>query len=821
MTSPQGEQLARFPVASAPGSRFPRRSSPERLTVLNRVGPFLVLAVLGLLFFADLVAHPSQVLYSDHSDLLAQYLPAKHFLVHSWRETGEMPLWNPYSYGGMPFVHDPQLAAFYPPHYLLYLLPESLIGAGMSWLIFIHVLVAGWGMYAYSRSQGLGVVGGLVSAIGFMFAGKWMLHLLGAGHYTTIGLAWLPLVLLCLDQAIRRGSVLWGTWAGGLFALVILGTQPQWSFYAGVFIALWTLGTALENAGYFGTAPAQRPRRTVAALASWLGWGAWTAALALALSAVQLLPTLEAAAESSRAAGVATEDTLASGMRALLFFVGPALAKSPPNLMWEDRGGFGLLWVAVAILAPLLRRGRVRFQAGVCLVLILFAVGGSALLQGLPGFRLFRQPTRMLLIATFPVAMLAGTTIQALITDGATEPGLARRCRRMVWRIVVAVAILCGGFALRLTLENKEARWHVYWLTLTLTVPALLWLLRLPSSIRRSVLALVWVGVLIIDLWALTWPLVAIRPETDIYAPSRSVEWIRNKGPIDRVLDRDDGLASSGTPLGAGAPLALLHQIGPVRGYNPLDHRRFKEYLQWIGHTEQPLRPFESPLAFPIIGSFPIKNKPLVDLLGIRYLLQPSDMPLEQPGWRVVCIDPRPVAYDAIAGGRRDLSSYTLYENPDVLPRAFVVGRAVPLPDPPELLTALETTDFRREVLLEDPSTEPGSDSKAREYEVANLRVYQPNRVVVDVDGVAEGWLVLTDPWFPGWSCTVDGEPTEIHRANSLFRAVKVPAGRHEAIFRFYPESYRLGRLISAVGMVLVLFVTIMAVVRSLMWLWH
>jgi hypothetical protein len=773
------------------------------------------LAGLVLLFFADLVAHPNQVLYSGHSDLLAQYLPAKHFLVSSWHKTGEIPLWNPYSYGGMPFIHDPQLGAFYPPHFLLYLLPDALIGAGMSWLIASHVLIAGWGMYIYARSQGLGMVGGLVSAIGFMFAGKWMLHLLGAGHYTTIGLAWLPLVLLCQDRAIGRGSLLWATSAGGLFALVILGTQPQWSFYAGVFIALWTLGTALEKAGIFATMPAVLERRTLAALASWLGLGAWVAFLAVALSAVQLLPTLEAAAESSRAAGVDSENHLAGGMRAMLFFVGPALTESPPNLVWEDRGGFGLLWVAAAILAPLLRRGRVRFQAGVCLALILFAVGGSAVVQGLPGFRLFRQPTRMLLIASFPVALLAGTTVHTLIADVAITPDLTRRCRRILLRLVVAIAILSGGFALRLVLQNKDVRWHVYWLTLAITVPAALWLLHSPCRAPRFVLASSWIALFIVDLWALTWPLVAVRPETEIYAPADCVEFlIRNKGPFDRVLDRDDGAA--GSPLGAGAPLALLLQIEPVRGYNPLDHRLYKDYLRMIADDEKPLVPFESPFAFPIIGNFPIKNKPLLDLLGVRYLVQPSDMPLEDTDWRPVCIDSRSVAYDVIAGGRREFSPYTIYENPDVLPRAFVVGQALPSPDPAELLAALKATDIRREVLLVDYDAEHVSDSTASEYRSANIREHLPNRVVVEVDGTAPGWLVLTDPWFPGWSCTVDGESTRLYRADSLFRAVKVPAGRHEVMFQFLPESYFWGKVISELALVVVFLVASLSVTRSI-----
>src|SRR5260370_33706205 len=113
--------------------------------VLSRGSPPLLLALLGLVFFLPLVLHPTQVLYSDHSDLLAEHVPAKRFLVRSWQETGELPLWCPHSFAGSPFVHDPQVAVFYPPHWPLLLLPEDYVGAGLSWLIVLHVGIGGRG----------------------------------------------------------------------------------------------------------------------------------------------------------------------------------------------------------------------------------------------------------------------------------------------------------------------------------------------------------------------------------------------------------------------------------------------------------------------------------------------------------------------------------------------------------------------------------------------------------------------------------------------------------------------------------------------------
>src|SRR5262249_30390354 len=144
-------------------------------------------------------------------------------------------------------------------------------------------------------------------------------------------------------------------------------------------------------------------------------------------------------------------------------------------------------------------------------------------------------------------------------------------------------------------------------------------------------------------------------------------------------------------------------------------------------------------------------------------------------------------------GGMIPLPPYTVYENTRVMPRAFVVPRAAPMP-PGRVREALLATDFRTTVLVRgaDPATLAGGP--AGDFRAARVMAYRPNRVAVEVDGDAPGWLVLTDMWYPGWSCTVDGESRAVFAGNYLFRAVAVPAGRHEVVFHFLPASYRLGR---------------------------
>jgi hypothetical protein len=390
--------------------------------------PPLLLAALWLAFFAPLALHPGQVLYSDHSDFLAETLPGKHFLVCEWRATGEVPLWNPYVYAGNPFLHDVKAAVFYPPHLPLYLLPDAAVGPALSWIVALHVLIAGLCMYAYARRRGLGAAGALTAAIGYMFAGKWLLHLLAGGHAFLAPLAWLPLALLLLEAAVRRHSPVRALWAGAAFALVVLGAHPQATFYAGVFTAVWSLGPALADAGFLGGAGPRSPRRTAAALARWAAFGVLTAGAAAALSAAVLLPAVEAAREATRGLGVPADEGAAGALLAALRLVGPSI----DGPQWEGRGGVGVLWLAVATAAPVLGRGRVRFDALVGMLLLVFALGGGAVLQAVPGFGLFQLHHRMLLAAAVPLSLLAGFTVQTLFTPPGPSPEGLRRARRVL-----------------------------------------------------------------------------------------------------------------------------------------------------------------------------------------------------------------------------------------------------------------------------------------------------------------------------------------------------------------------------------------------------
>ncbi len=807
-----------------------RRTSPELRDpsvyhLMHRgLGPLLLIAALGLLFFAKLAIHPSWVLYTDYSDLFAYQIPQMRYLVSSWEQTGERPLWCPYSFAGTPFVHNLTVGAFYPPHLVLYFLREAVVGPALSWLVVAHVIIAGWTMFLYARSQGLNQTCATVTGLGYMFSGKGLLHILGAGHYSALGLAWLPLVLLLLERSVGRGGLRFATWAGAALALVVLGSNPQFTFYAGLLTAVWTLPLALERAGSLDPG-ARSWRKTAMGLGQWLVAVGWCCLVALALAAIQLLPTLEAAGQTSRGAMGMRADILKELVFNLFGLVGPAPA-SLPITGWENRTGLTVLWIATALLAPSLARGRarLRLQAVICVGLVVFGLGGAFALQSLPGFRLFRHPMRMLLVAALPVALLAGIATQAMFDRLRSEPGL----RRMMARCLVLILLI--GLASTAMLRSivgppLGVPLFIYWGSLLATFPSACWLLwsagsgddRWPKWTDRK-FELAWSALLVADLWAMVWPLVDARPEAPIYTPPSCVRFlIERVTDHDRILDREVPEHGERNPLGFALP--LVNRLDQLRGYNPIDIHRYKEYIQFISDRDEPVKPANG------IINFPIVNKSLLDLLAVRYLVQPSDLPAmagepldiaQDSRWQRINVDPAPETRQFVAGGRQQLPPFTVYENREAFPRAFMVPRAEPLPERSRVLAALKQADLRQVVFLEDFAPPGGSSATSGRSGRAIISSYEPNHVVVLVDSDSPGYLVLADPWYPGWTCTVDDEPTRLYRANYAFRATAVPAGKHQVRFDFDPISYRRGRVISAASLAALATLGVVAILRRL-----
>jgi hypothetical protein len=157
--------------------------------------------------------------------------------------------------------------------------------------------------------------------------------------------------------------------------------------------------------------------------------------------------------------------------------------------------------------------------------------------------------------------------------------------------------------------------------------------------------------------------------------------------------------------------------------------------------------------------------------------------------------------YPLVAGQYRLIHSgdVKIYENLDVLPRAFLVNEWNYAVDEGASL-----------FVMKDPGFDPGTEAvligtgKDRKYPgepgQALIREYRPGHISIDVSSENESLLIVTDSLYPGWMVTIDGEADEILQTDILFRGIKVPAGSHEVILEYKPASFQMGALLTVAG---------------------
>jgi hypothetical protein len=151
-------------------------------------------------------------------------------------------------------------------------------------------------------------------------------------------------------------------------------------------------------------------------------------------------------------------------------------------------------------------------------------------------------------------------------------------------------------------------------------------------------------------------------------------------------------------------------------------------------------------------------------------------------------------------------SDVKIYENLDVLPRAFLVHDWWQVPDRKAagLMMLSPDFDFRTTAVVvaaELPEAEHDINDLT-ESRVQTMQ-YTPERIVLKTYGAQDGLLILTDANYPGWRAYIDGQPVAIYEADGLFRGVYLSAGHHEVVFALESESYAVGKAVTIVALIM------------------
>lgn len=669
-----------------------------------------------------------------------------------WR--GEVPLWNPYNNGGLPFLADTQSAVFYPPR----LLTVALSGLAGAWTYHAlelemagHVLLGSLLMYALVRrltvGQGGSVLGGMVAALTWAYGG----FLTG---YPPLQLAlleaaiWGPLLLLGIHEATARQAVRW-PWlmlSGLALGLSVMAGHPQTAWFLGcLYLALL----------------AYRVYRRRWRWPVFVGSAALVGALGAALAAVQLLPALEYLQHTTRV-------DFSFEAKANGFPLYDVIQVLFPRVLsvWSPLY-VGIAGLALAGVALWQRAREAALWGGAALVALGLSFGGNAALYGLlynvlPGLRLFRGQERAALVFALALSVLAGLGAAQLVSGDFARADHRQTLKRALAGLLAVVGLVTGAVFVLWLGPTREAYTDVLGpvafsaLLAGLALLTLPWLAERPADPWRQGLL---VALVAFDLFTVaqgsgnTEP---IPPGERLARPALVEVALADEAVPPQRVDGQRGLLAN---------YGSLWQVPDIRGISPLWLRGPHAIIQ---------EDLPAPRAW--------------ELFAVRYVF--SD-------WEELPVPAEVVAEDADPYG-----PVKLHRLEDPRPFAWLMDDVALVENDEQAYALLADPAFdpRRQIIL--PASETATLPEALSAEGrAVVMGFAPEAITIELaDNPSPAILSIALPHYPGWQAEVDGEAAPLLRAYGALSAVVVPAGAAQVTLTYRPLTFVVGAVVSLVG---------------------
>jgi hypothetical protein len=775
--------------------------------------PLLLFLFLPLLSFPELFLR-TNTLY--RADLTWIHYPLRCLAAEQWK-SGLPPLWNPYVLSGTPLLAEAEIGVLQPLN-VLFLLPIPPYRA-LTLFVTLNLTLAATFTYILARSLGIGRAGATLSGLSFGFGGFLMAQITNLNVMT--GGVWLPLVFAAFVWALRSRRVAVALLGGVPLALNIFAGHPQMWLHSILFL----IGYAAYETGRIILRSSQSSSRAREVATIWSLLGLMLGS-GLLLAAPQVLPTWELQRLSVRSAGTEAGQAVFSippVQWSTLVFPSAFGNNVSPSYQGMGQTNFEETHVYIGILPLLLvpfswragRRTEVPFFWLAALGGALLAMGTYIplydLLKNLPGFNLFRAPARWSVIVTLSLAMLAAYGFDSILS----RP-LGRRWRfglLGLW-VVVTATLLAAWYLKAPVLQWTETLSHHDHVIYTLRLLLRRGLFEVSDGYKKLIILgpLAW--------WVL--PSVALVSRLGI-GVALLVAYSARRLPRRAFVVAVIGLVAADVALAGGSAVNRQRDadhweqisggaryisqtvqggterffayasskenkvVAGLKHYCPSVHHLFASG----GHASLRLGRYDTfrKQAHPLI---------MLSLTGTRFVLNEGRL---TPDAESVL----PLVYQD--------DEWYVYEHPSALPHAFVMRQAIAVSSDEHALSYLREGDFDPLVLLvlqtDEPlpslspemPTGPGGSATVDEIVITS---YTPSSVEIQADLADDGYLVLLDSYYPGWTAYADGQPTPIMRAYYFARAIYLEGGRHTVKFVYRPISFYGGLGLAFAGLLII-----------------
>ncbi len=771
------------------------------------------------------------------------------------KKSGDFPLWIPNIFSGMPSYAALLTTGYRWWDFIMVAFYAVTNGFGVIFKsdaarVGSYYILYGIGVFLLMRSKQQSRFIAFFTAFAAIFS-TFIIVWVMIGHNTKpMALMTFPYILLCLEKLRERLSILYAALLIVITHILVESTHVQMAFYGvccfGLYIVFEIISRLIKKEAIMGVLRAA-------------GILAVAGGLSFAMASDRYLSVMEYTQYSTRGTApiektLGQKQDLAGGFdyeyatnwsfspQEMMTFVVPnyfgfgkmKVGEEMQSTYWGQMPftdaanymGIGVLALAIFGAWHWRRDTFVQFLIATALFALLLSFGKNLpLLYNLffnlvPNFNKFRAPQMALALTQFAVPILAGYGISGLLSQRHSTDRDRHKVVERKWLFLgaggAALFLLAGAifnvlgkeqyvkavgtatteqyqsvlaqvrdnpqqlaaYQERIAQIANERGQQIYslmiddwYITAFLGVAFMLtaWLLvrgTLPEWLGLSLLAFF----LVIDLWR-----VSSRPmeiskqnyEQTVFRKTDAISFIQNDKSLFRVADFNQS-------PNVMAYFGLQH----IHGYHSAKLRVYQDLLDVAGNG----------------GGSVIANPFLWNLMNVKYLL--SERPLME-GMQPVF--------------KSQETQMLVYENPSVLPRAFLVNRAETVPQQMDILQHLKKGDFAPLDLayLEKPLPQPIDTIPGDMMEHINrvkYTAYSNETIKMEVDASGNNLLFISDVYYPaGWKAYIDSKETEIFKTNYAFRSMIVPKGKHNVEMRFTSERFGLGKNLSLASNVIIL----------------
>lgn len=789
-------------------TQFKMRFKKKYLSVNKDLLSILLIVVLCLLFCRNFLSFNRDILAGsfppDGVDLFIAHSLSADALINHY-----LPFWNPYVLGGLPALAEPHNAIFYPMNLIFLILPTNI---AFNYSIVLHLILAGIFMYYLSRTIQMGSFASLFTTITFIFSSIFTLRIFVGQLNTIHTIAWIPLLFLLVEKSTKTKKMCFTIIAGIVLSMQIFSGHLQYVVYTILAIVFYLLFKFINH---------PNDRQII------IKTGAYLIAIGILLSAIQLLPTLEFTTLSSRAANsYAFLSSFSLAPENLITMLIPEFFGNALNESYEFWGRWffqeeclymGILPLILALLALKLywrdKNEYVTFFGWFSIISLIIASAYCIpilknILRYIPVLTLFRAQGRFKLFIVFSLSILSGFAIDGIFRNRQK----IKLEKKVIFHLYILILLLA---AIVFTIKLRFDFWSVLWvkfLSLILSNPERFWIYDYRDAdfiiktfliayagfkkfilflcvsltlliilnnkrIRPSIIKFLFLSFIIVDLWSFSMKYVKALKLSDFLWSKEAVKFLKNDHTFYRIVsfDKIPNITSFYKKGCLGGSTALqLRDYGDFVNASQI-FRRTKDYIMYFYPSTKPM-----------------------DVAGFKYLILSQKDELDFDANSLVFSDDR----------------IRIFKNPNALERAFMVFKAKLLSDRQGIINEFKSKDFdpKEYVILETTDENRITEKpKNKSYNI-EITEYSPNETILNVDTYSDGYLFLSDVYYPAWKVYVDGKIDKIYKANIAFRAIFLKKGRHRVKFIYDSFYFKLGSIISLATL---LFLIILLSIKS------